>query len=124
MINGKENLLYEKAYAFAVNVVEAHQYLGQEKREYILAGQLLRSGTSIGASVVEANSAVSEEAFLEKLALAYQECQETKDWLDLLKDTRFIEEEQYRSLYGEAEELCQLLSSSIRSREDILMDNA
>ena len=64
-------MLYEKAYAFAIRVVKAHQYLGQEKREFILAKQLLRSGTSIGANVAEANGAISDAEFSAKLSIAY-----------------------------------------------------
>ena len=114
MINGKENVLYEKAYAFAVRVVKAHQYLGQEKREFVLAKQLLRSGTLIGANVAEANGAISDAEFSAKLSIAYKECLETKYWLDLLKDTNFIDEKQHKTLYADADELGRMLFSSIR----------
>src|SRR5688500_16720950 len=114
MINGKEDVLYEKAYAFAVRVVKAYQYLGQEKKEFVLAKQLLRSGTSIGANVAEANGAISDAEFSAKLSIAYKECLETKYWLDLLKDTNFIDEKQHKSLYGDTDELGKMLFTSIR----------
>lgn len=114
MINGKENVLYAKAYAFAIRVVKAHQYLEQEKREFILAKQLLRSGTSVGANVAEANGAISDAEFSAKLSVAYKECLETKYWLDLLKDTSYIDEKQHRSLYADADELGRMLFTSIR----------
>lgn len=114
MINGKENVLYAKAYAFAIRVVKANQYLGQEKREFVLAKQLLRSGVSIGANVAETNGAISDLEFSAKLSIAYKECLETKYWLDLLKDTDFIDEKQHISLYTDADELGKMLFTSIR----------
>lgn len=122
MINGKENVLYEKAYAFAIRIVKAHQYLGQEKKEFILAKQLLRSGTSIGANVAEANGAISDADFSAKLSIAYKECLETKYWLDLLKDTGFIEEKQHKSLYADADELGKILFAIIRKVRGIRTD--
>ena len=122
MINGKENILYAKAYAFAIRVVRAYQYLGQEKREFILAKQLLRSGTSIGANVAEANGAISDAEFSAKLSVAYKECLETKYWLDLLKDTAYINDRRHKSLYEDADELGKMLFSSIRTVRGIKTD--
>ncbi|WP_161888989.1 four helix bundle protein [Pontibacter russatus] len=122
MINGKENVLYAKAYASATRVVKAHQYLGQEKREFVLAKQLLRSGTSIGANVAEANGAISDAEFSAKLSIAYKGCLETKYWLDLLKDTNFNDEKQDRSLYADADELGRMLFASIRKVRGIRTD--
>ncbi|WP_266203865.1 four helix bundle protein [Pontibacter kalidii] len=110
----KENVLYNKAYAFAIRVVRAYQYLGQEKREFILAKQLLRSGTSIGA--------ISDAEFSSKLSIAYKECLETKYWTDLLKDTDYIDEKQHRSLFSDADELGKMLFSSIRTVRGIKTD--
>ena len=118
----KENVLYNKAYAFAIRVVRAYQYLGQEKREFILAKQLLRSGTSIGANVAEANGAISDAEFSSKLSIAYKECLETKDWADLLKDTGYIDERQHQSLFADADELGKMLFSSIRTTRGIKTD--
>ena len=114
MINGKENVLYEKAYAFAIRVVKAYQYLEKEKREFILAKQLLRSGTSIGANIAEANGAISDAEFSAKLSIAYKECLETKYWTDLLKDTGCLNEKQHGSLHIDADELGKMLFTSIR----------
>ena len=71
MIGGKPNILYEKAYAFGVRVVRAYQFLSKEKREYVLAKQLLRCGTSIGANVAEANGALSDAEFSAKISISY-----------------------------------------------------
>ena len=88
----KENALSEKSYRFAVRIVKAYQFLSSEKREFVLSKQLLRSGTSIGANVAEANGAISKADFSSKVSIAYKECLETKYWLSLLKDTNFITE--------------------------------
>ncbi len=74
----KDNNLYKKAYAFAVRMVNAHQHLSKEKKEYTLSKQLLRSGTSIGANIAEANGAISDAYFSSKISIAYKETLETK----------------------------------------------
>ena len=122
MINGKENVLNEKAYAFAIRVVKAYQYLGEEKREFILAKQLLRSGTSIGANIAEANGAISDADFSAKLSIADKECLETKYWMDLLNDTGYLNEKQHGSLYKDADELGKMLFTSIRKVRGLRTD--
>jgi four helix bundle protein len=82
-----DNVTYTKAYNFAVGIVKAYQYLCEEKKEYVLSKQMLRSGTSIGANIAEANRAISEAEFSSKISIAYKECRETKYWVCLLKDT-------------------------------------
>lgn len=114
--------MYEKAYAFAIRVVKVYQYLGQEKREFILARKLLRSGTSVGANIAEANGAVSDAEFSAKLSVAYKERLETKYWLDLLKDTSFMDEKQHKSMYADADELGKMLFTSIRKVRGIRTD--
>ena len=79
--------VYKKAYQFAIRIVNAYKYLRQEKKEFILSKQLLRSGTSIGANIAEANGAISPADFSAKMSVAYKECLETKYWLSLLNDT-------------------------------------
>ena len=101
----------EKSYAFAVRVVRLYQYLSAEKREFTLSRQLLRSGTSIGANVEEGIGGQSRPDFFSKLAIAYKEARETAYWLRLLKDTDYLTEAQYNSIYPEALELCRLLAS-------------
>ena len=87
----KENIVYDKAYKFAIRIVKAYQFLSNEKKEFVISKQLLRSGTSIGANISEANGAISRADFSNKISLAYKECLETKYWLSLLKDTSFID---------------------------------
>jgi four helix bundle protein len=112
--SGKENVLYDKAYKFAVRVVGAYQYLNQEKKEFVLAKQLLRCGTAIGANVAEANGAISKVDFSSKISIAYKECLETKYWLSLLKDTAFLPEKVYQSMFANADEIGKILFAILK----------
>ncbi len=96
------SLVYEKAYKFAIRIVNAYKYLTQEKKEFILSKQLIRSGTSIGANIAEANGAISPAEFSAKISIAYKECLETKYWLSLLKDTGYIDDKAFNSIYENA----------------------
>lgn len=110
-----ENNLYTKAYNFAVRIVKAYQYLSDDKKEFVLSKQLLRSGTSIGAYIAEANGAISKSDFSAKISIAYKECLETKYWLSLLKDTGFIENNAFESIYQDADEIGKILFSILKS---------
>jgi four helix bundle protein len=109
-----ENVTYEKSYKFAIRVVKASQYLVEEKKEFILSKQFLRSGTSIGANVAEANGAISNADFSNKISIAYKECLETKYWLNLLKDTDYISEKMFESMFNDAGEIAKILFSIIK----------
>ena len=85
-----KSVAYDIAYALAIRIVKAYKYLKDNQKEFILSKQLLRSGTSIGANVAEANGAISESEFSAKMSIAYKECLETKYWLSLLKDTEYV----------------------------------
>jgi four helix bundle protein len=110
-----DNVTYEKGYAFAIRVVKAYQFLSEDKREFILSKQLLRSGTSIGANIAEANGAISKSDFSAKMSIAYKECLETKYWLSLLKDTGYIEQKAFESIYRDADELAKILFSILKT---------
>lgn len=105
--------VYEKAYSFSIRIINAYKYL-REKQEFVLSKQLLRSGTSIGANIAEANGAISEPDFTARLSIAYKEVLETKYWLSLLKDTGYIEEDIYVSIYNDADELAKMLYAIIK----------
>ncbi len=111
----KDNIIYEKAYHFAIRIVKAYQYLSLEKKEFVISKQLLRSGTSIGANITEANGAISKADFSNKISIAYKECLETKYWLSLLKDTSFIDSKTFESIYSEADEIGKILFSILKS---------
>jgi len=105
----KSNVAYSKAYDFAIQIVEAYQQLCQEKREFILSKQLLRCGTSIGANLAEANGAFSENDFSFKVSIAYKETKETQYWLNLLKDTGYLDDATFSKLYTQADEIVSIL---------------
>ncbi|MGC2239000.1 MAG: four helix bundle protein [Pyrinomonadaceae bacterium] len=111
----KDNVTYTKAYNFAIRIVKAYQYLCEEKKEYILSKQMLRSGTSIGANIAEANGAISEADFSSKISIAYKECLETKYWLSLLKDTNYISEKSFESMHTDADEIAKILFTILKT---------
>jgi four helix bundle protein len=108
------SLVYDKAYNFAIRIVNAFKYLQEMKREFILSKQLLRSGTSIGANIAEANGAISDADFSNKMSIAYKECLETKYWLSLLKDTKYLDENTFKSIHDDADEIAKMLFSIIK----------
>ena len=110
----KDNVTYQKAYGFAIRIVKAYQYLCEDKKEYVLSKQMLRSGTSIGANIAEANGAISEADFSNKISIAYKECLETKYWLSLLKDTDYISEKSFESMHDDADEIAKILFSILK----------
>ncbi|MEA5500135.1 four helix bundle protein [Limnoraphis robusta Tam1] len=112
MINSK---VYDKAYKFAIRMVKAYKYLCEDKKEFVLSKQLLRSGTSIGANIAEANGEISKAEFSAKMSIAYKECLETKYWLCLLKDTDYLTKESFDSVYADVEELSKMLFSIVKS---------
>lgn len=109
-----ENNLYKKSHAFAIRIVKAYQFLSDEKKEFVLSKQLLKSGTSIGANVAEANGAISKADFSSKISISYKECLETKYWLTLLDDTDFIDQKTYESVFKDADELAKILFSILK----------
>jgi len=109
----KENVLLEKSFAFAVRVVNACKYLIEEKKEFVLSKQFLRSGTSIGANVEEAVGGQSKPDFVSKISIAYKEARETSYWIRLLKATNYFAELQAESLLNDNEELLKILSKII-----------
>ena len=111
----KTNIIRDKAYAFAIRIVNAYKFLTENKKECVLSKQLLRSGTAVGALVAEAIFAQSGPDFLNKMNIALKEANETKYWLDLLKDTKYIEEVQYDSISSDCKELAALLVSIVKS---------
>jgi four helix bundle protein len=113
MIN--KSIAYEKAYKFAIRIVKAFQYLQSDKREFVLSKQLLRSGTSIGANLAEANGAISEADFSAKVSIAYKESLETKYWLSLLKETNYIDEKTFENIHTDAEEIAKILFAILKT---------
>lgn len=97
------NIIQEKSFAFAIRIVNLYKHLIYEKKEFVLAKQLLRSGTSIGANVEEAIGGVSDKDFLNKLGIAYKEARESIYWLKLLQATDYITKDEFESIHNDAE---------------------
>lgn len=109
------NVVLEKSKAFAIRAVKLYRYLCDEKREYVLSKQLLRSGTSIGANCREASRAQSTADFVAKLSIALKEAEETAYWLELLNETNYLDDRQFQSINTDSEELIKLLVSIIKT---------
>jgi four helix bundle protein len=97
-----------------IRAVKAYKHLTQNQKEFVLSKQLIRSGTSIGANIAEANGAISQADFSAKISIAYKECLEAKYWLSLLKDTNYIDEKVFNSIYADADEIGKILFSIIK----------
>jgi len=90
----KDNVVKNKSFAFAVRVVRLYQFLCEQKKEFVLSKQLLRSGTSVGAMIREAEHAETKNDFKHKMGIAQKEINETIYWLELLKETDYLTIEQ------------------------------
>jgi four helix bundle protein len=106
----KDNVIQNKSFAFALRIVNLYKYLCEEKKEFILSKQLLRSGTSVGANVEEAIGGQSNKDFISKLSIAYKEARETLYWLKLLYAASFLSKEQAESMLKDGEEICKILA--------------
>ncbi|MDE6797665.1 MAG: four helix bundle protein, partial [Ruminococcus sp.] len=105
------NIVVDKSKKFAVRIIRLYQYMGSEKKEYILSKQLLRSGTSIGANIKEAIRGQSKADFIAKMSIALKEASESEYWLELLHETDYLNNKQYESIYNDCQELIKLLTS-------------
>lgn len=111
------NVVVEKSKGFALRIIALYKYLSENK-EFVLSKQILRSGTSIGANIAEAQCAISRKDFLAKMYIAFKECSETAYWLELLYRSGYITNTQYDSLYADCDELFKLLSSITKSAKE------
>ena len=114
----KESPLREKSMAFAVRIVALARALREERKEYSLADQVLRSGTSIGANLAEAAFSPSRKDFLNKCKIALKECSETRFWLDLFVRSNLLSESRLSALRDECEELRKMLSATCKTIEE------
>jgi len=109
-----ENALRDKSFLFALRVIKCYQFLQVEQKEFVLSKQLLRSGTSIGANVREAEQAQSKPDFIHKLSIAIKETNETLYWLELLGQSGYLRKIEFESIYQDCIELIKLLTSIIK----------
>lgn len=111
------NVVVVKSKAFAIRIVRLYRYLREDKREFVLSTQVLRSGTSIGANVKEAIRAQSRADFIAKMHIALKEASETEYWLELLEATDYITETQAKSILADCVELLKLLTSITKTSQ-------
>ncbi len=112
-----ENIVADKSKAFAIRIIKMYRYLCNEKKEYILSKQIMRSGTSIGANVKEAACAFSKPDFYNKIGIALKEASESEYWLELLHETEYLTDVQFNSIYSDCQELLKLLMSISRTKK-------
>ena len=114
-----KSIVRDKSFDFALRIIKLHKYLTEQKREYVLSKQVLRSGTAVGALIREAEQGESKADFIHKLAIALKEAKETEYWLDLLFHSDYIEQKSYESINADAIELIKLLTSIIKTSKNI-----
>lgn len=111
----KDSILKSGSKAFALRIIKMYNYLCDEKKEYVMSKQVLRSGTSIGANIAEAFYAQSEADFIAKLYISRKEAGETLYWIDLLKESSYLSDDVAISISIDCDELLKLLTSSIKT---------
>ena len=111
----RENIIKTISFEFAVRIVKLSQYLREQKKEFVLSKQLIRSGTSVGAMVREAEHAESKSDFKHKMSIAQKEINETIYWLELLKETDYLTDEQFESIMNDAIKIIKLITSIIKT---------
>jgi four helix bundle protein len=110
-----ENVIRNKSFALAIRIVKLYQFLCETKKELVLSKQLLRSGTAVGALIREAEHAESKADFKHKMSIAQKEINEAVYWLELLKETGYLTDEQFQRINNDAVEIIKLLTSIIKS---------
>ncbi len=112
-MRSSKSILQERSFRFAISIVTLYKELCNEQKEFVMSKQLLRSGTSIGANISESKNAESTKDFMHKNYIAQKECAETIYWLELLKETNYINNEKYELIYDEANQIFNMLRSTI-----------
>ncbi|MDD6770354.1 MAG: four helix bundle protein [Inconstantimicrobium porci] len=111
----KDNLVYKKSYTFSTEIVNLYKKMTTIDKEFVLSKQLVRSGTSICANITEAVNSASRAEFIFKLNISLKEAKETEYWINLLKDTNYITNQESYKLLASCTELCRILSSIIHT---------
>ena len=113
-----EYLIDNKSKAFAVRIVQFVRYLQNDRNEFVLSKQILRSGTSIGANIRERKNAHSKADFINKLSIALKEADETQYWLEILYESGLIVQDLFNSLNEELKEIIAIITSSIKTAKE------
>ena len=123
MNEGKDNIIVQKSYAFALQIIQLYKSL-IDKKEFVLSKQVLRSGTSIGANIHEAVGSESKKDFIHKLGIAVKEARETSYWLNLLKDSNYLPNDEFVRLNNLCDELIRILNSIILTTKERYFANS
>ena len=115
----KENLISDKSKQFALRIINLYRYLCEEKKEYVLSKQLLRSGTSIGANIREALRGQSKADFYAKLNISLKEASESEYWLELLHESGYLDDKSFNSIHSDCEELLKILVAITKTQKDL-----
>ena len=114
----KNNAVVNKSKAFALRIINMYKHLTNNKIEYVIVKQALRSGTSIGANIREALSAQSTADFISKMQIALKETSETEYWLELLEETEYIPEDAGKSMHEDCKELLKMITAILKTTKD------
>ena len=112
------NPIVDKSKAFALRIIKLYKYLSENKKEYILSKQVLRSGTSIGANAREAIRGQTDADFYYKFNICLKEAEETMYWLELLYESDYIEESHFNSIYEDCKEIVKILMSITKNQNN------
>ena len=113
------NAIKEKSFEFALRIVKMYKYLTEKKSEYVLSKQVLRSGTSVGANIREAEQAQSPADFIHKLNIALKEANETEYWLELLHESEYLNDQQFESIYNDCGKIAATLTKIIKTTKTV-----
>ena len=119
MVKTKEdNVIVQKSYQFAVRCVKLYKYLCEKEHDYVIGKQLMRSGTSVGANVKEAIRGISKAEFRTKMSISLKEASESEFWIEVLRDTGYLSDQQAESLLQDCQELLKLLMTIVKSSQE------
>ncbi len=114
----ESNIVEEKSFEFSVRIVNLYKHLTTTKQEYVMSKQLLRSGTSIGANICEAQQAQSPMDFLSKMSIALKEAYESDYWIRLLHKTEYLNNDEYKSIITDCRTITKLLVTIVKSTKE------
>lgn len=107
----KDNIILTKSYNFSLKIIEAYKELVYVKKEFVLSKQLVRCGTSIGANLEESSGGQTDKEFFNKITISYKEARETRYWIRLLRDSKFLDPAMGADLLKDCEEILRILTA-------------
>ena len=124
MIEDFKAFIYNKSLDFSIKITKLYSFLNEEKMEHIISKQILRSGTSIGANLAEAQYGISKKDFLSKIYISLKETAETMYWLEVLHRAGHLSQEQFNSIFSDCEELKKIFMSITKTSKQSLTQNS